>query len=311
MSANCPLCYSGNIALITNRLRFDKKADVYSCKNCTLVFLDQNSFSFPKNFYEVDYHQTYLTHVDPDMLDPQKHFEKMLEASEFWINKIRGLLKGDEEVLDVGCSTGHVMVGIKDAAKNVFGSELSKKEVEYCSVVLGMNVSDAPLRERFSSQRFDLITLIFVLEHIGDPITFLKELKRYLKLAIVVPNIMDPLVSLYAIPEFLKFYYCIEHLYYYSPKTLQLVLDMAGYEGVVESIQEYPIGNHVNWTYRHKPSETLAARAIPPNIQLSSSADDAEWTNFWGDINERYKNYLSSQGYGDRIWAVAKVKNEN
>ena len=62
--------------LLTDRVRFDRVARVLRCNNCTLVYLDQDSFQFPKDFYQHEYHQTYLTHVDPDMLNPARHYRK-------------------------------------------------------------------------------------------------------------------------------------------------------------------------------------------------------------------------------------------
>ena len=74
---DCPLCGQKDAKFITRDLRFEKNADVYECLQCELVFLDQNSFQLPAGFYENKYHQSYLTHVEPDALDPKAYFEKM------------------------------------------------------------------------------------------------------------------------------------------------------------------------------------------------------------------------------------------
>ena len=73
-SVVCPLCGGQNLKLITNNVRFNNKADVQQCEKCSLTFLDQNSFHFPKDFYEKEYHQTYLTHVEPDALNSDVYF---------------------------------------------------------------------------------------------------------------------------------------------------------------------------------------------------------------------------------------------
>ena len=82
MSKNtvCPLCKDSKVNLITDAVRFGKKADVYKCQTCELNFLDQNSFNFPKDFYEKEYHQTYITHVEPDAFNPPVYFEKMKKS---------------------------------------------------------------------------------------------------------------------------------------------------------------------------------------------------------------------------------------
>tara|TARA_B110000444_G_scaffold90697_1_gene85708 strand:+ start:49591 stop:50532 length:942 start_codon:yes stop_codon:yes gene_type:complete len=310
--SNCPLCHSKKTEVFTKQIRFDLDATIYKCTECTLTYLDQQSYNFSENFYETEYHQTYLTHIDPDILDPQIHYNKMIKASSFWIEKIKSLLTRNDNVLDVGCSTGHLLSSIRNSANNIAGSELNHKEIDFCKNVLSLDVSSKPLDERFEEKYFDVITLNFVLEHIGEPISFLKNLKRFLKddgkIIIVVPNIHDPLLSLYNIDEFKKFYFCIEHLFYYSEKTLNDVMRKAGFKTEIECIQEYPISNHLNWIYNQKPSETLNARKISPhiNIKEDNKQDLEKWENLWIDINSKYNAHLKNNGFTDRLWCIGK-----
>jgi len=311
VTKSCPFCGSGDTVVLTDRVRFDRAARVLRCSNCTLVFLDQESFRFPKDFYEHEYHQTYLTHVDPDMLNPARHYEKMSAASRPWIERVRRLLSGKETVLDMGCSTGHVLTGIRDRAAQVYGQELSREEIAYCRNTHGLDVSDAPLHERFERGMFDYILLVFVLEHIGEPVQFLRNLKQFLKpdgkFLILVPNVLDPLIQFYRIPAFAQFYFCIEHLFYYSPRTIGDLIAKVGLGGPIDTLQEYPITNHLNWGYRQKPSDTLAARRRVPDIALADEATLPRWEQFWEQVNQAYGAFLASEGLGDRIWCQAGV----
>ncbi len=310
----CQLCNSSDLSLYTEKLRFGNTAKVMRCNNCGIVFLDQNSFKFPADFYESQYHQTYLTHIDSDILDPQKYYEKMKKVSAPWIKKVGDMLTGKERVLDIGCSTGHLITGIQDKASEVYGHELSKKEVDFCKNTLKINVDDKPLKDRFEKESFDIITMIFVFEHIGNPVPFLEEIKSYLKLngklIILVPNIFDPLISLYDIKPVREFYFCIEHLFYYSPETLSKMVRKAGLKAKVDRIQEYPITNHLNWIYHGKPRETLSARSnIPPTDFLNENLKP-EFENFWKETNRNYQERLLKLGYSDRIWCIAEHKND-
>lgn len=306
MPASCPLCASTDNACVTSKVRFGRTASVLRCAGCGLVFLDQESFKFPPDFYEREYHQTYLTHVEPDALDPRKYYEKMVAASKPWCERINSLLQKTDVVLDVGCSTGHVITGIREHAGAVFGHELSKKEVAFCRDVLKLDVSDQPLHERFAPATFDYITLMFVLEHIAQPIEFLRHLKRFLKpggrLIVLVPNVEDALLNFYDIPAFEEFYFCIEHLAYYSPRTISRLFEKAGLDGTIETAQEYPITNHLNWAYRQRPSETLAARRAVPDFALRTPGLEAEWESFWREADARYHEFLGRHGFSDRIW---------
>lgn len=309
MNVVCPLCNSTNTNLIMDTVRFDRKADVHICNDCTLTFINQDTLSLPEDFYEKEYHQTYLTHVEPDALDPDKYYQKMLKATKPWVNRFKEIAKSDDVVLDVGCSTGHFITSIQDSVKKVYGHELSISEVEYCQNKLGLNVSNVPLKERFEPETFDYITMIFVLEHIAEPKQFLNDLSTYLKpdgkFVILVPNIQDALVNFYDIPNFRKFYYCVEHLFYYSQKTMKYLFDQVGLKGDIELVQEYPITNHLNWAYREAPQDTLKARADVPNAKLCDESLMPEWEDLWQQMNGMYTSFLKKHGYGDRVWAVA------
>jgi len=304
----CPLCGKDKSDFITNEVRFGKKADVYHCRACDLAFLNQNSFKFPKDFYEKEYHQTYITHVEPDALNPEVYYEKMKKATKIWADKFCAILTGREVVLDIGCSTGHFIDLIKGKAKKTYGFELNRKEVDFCRDKLGLDVSSQPLQERFKEGTFDYITMIYVLEHIAQPKMFLEAVKKLLKphgrLVVLVPNVRDALINFYNIPEFKSFYYCIEHLFYYTPKSIEKLFDSVGLSGQTEAVQEYPLANHLNWAYRRAPSDTLASRKGMPDIALADNAPVDAWNKLWGQFNELYNNFLKDNGYADRIWSV-------
>jgi 2-polyprenyl-3-methyl-5-hydroxy-6-metoxy-1,4-benzoquinol methylase len=304
----CPLCKQKNTKFITRNLRFKKNADIYECLQCELVFLDQNSFKLPVGFYENEYHQSYLTHVEPDALNPQVYYEKMLKVSAPWANRFIKMLSGGETVLDMGCSTGHFMKMIEGKAGKVCGHDLNIKEVKYCRDELDLDVSSQPLEERFEKGTFDFITLVFVLEHIGNPVAFLRYLKPFLKpkgkILIVVPSITDPLVSFYEIPEFRSFYYCIEHLFYYNKKSISLLFDKSGLSGSVELAQEYPLTNHLNWAYRKRPSDSLAARKYVPDVSVEADIKSDSWEELWRGMDDVYRKFLVNNGYADRLWCL-------
>jgi len=313
-TVQCPLCKGTATELITSKVRFGLDADVHVCRECSLVFMDQTSYDFPEDFYKGQYHQTYLTHVEPDALNPRAYYDKMVKSTAPWVERIIPMLKGDENLLDMGCSTGHVMQALKPYAGKVFGNDLNEKEIAFCTGELGLDVSAEPLGNRFPEHSLDVIVMLFVLEHIADPVDFLQYLKRFLKpdgkIVVLVPGITDPLVKLYDIPEFRSFYYCIEHLYYFNENTLSMVFDQAGFVGTIETLQEYPLANHINWSFLRKPSDTLAARKGLPSMELMDGVPEEAWAELWSRFNAMYKQFLAENGYGDRLWAVVGPKGE-
>jgi len=302
-----------NSTLLTDKIRFSQRARILQCKNCSLVYLDQNSVKFPDQFYEKEYHQTYLTHIEPDAFDPKKYFDKMIKVTKIWSDKFKKKLNGNEIILDVGCSTGHFIKNIETNAKKVFGYELSEKEVNFCKKELKLDVDSVPIHKKFKENSFDFITMIFVLEHISDPVSFLKYLKKFLKpkgkFIILVPNINDALLNFYNIPVFKNFYYCMEHLFYYSPQTIKNLFKKTDLNGKLEIVQEYPIANHINWAFKQKPSDVQKSRENIPDILLSNSKFNQEWENLWKNFSNAYKEFLIKNDFGDRIWCEVSINN--
>ena len=190
---------------------------------------------------------------------------------------------------------------------------MSEKEIRFCKKELNLDVDSIPLHKRFKEKSFDFITMIFVLEHMADPINFLNYLKKFLKprgkFIILVPNVNDALLNFYNIPDFKHFYYCIEHLFYYSPQTIRNLFNKTELNGSLEVIQEYPITNHINWGFKKKPSDVQKSREGIPDILLLDTKFKNEWENLWKNFSNSYKDFLIKNNFGDRIWCEVSKNN--
>ena len=73
-------------------------------------------------------------------------------------------------------------------------------------------------------KKYDIVIIVSVLEHVTDPINFLKNLKLLLKnkgkVIIECPSINDPLIKFYDVQEYKNFYYRPVHLNYFNRKHL-------------------------------------------------------------------------------------------
>ena len=112
--------------------------------------------------------------------------------------------------------------------------------------------------QRLINNKYDIITLFHVLEHISDPISLLKQLSALLdingQIIIEVPNIEDALISLYDNNAFQKFTYWSPHLFYFSYLTLEKLI--ARNNLIIKNIefnQRYPLSNHLYWLAFNKP----------------------------------------------------------
>jgi SAM-dependent methyltransferase len=173
-------------------------------------------------------------------------------------------------ILEIGCSSGFMLfplikegyacVGIEPSG--LFGEYLKKQD-------LAVYPSLEALKENEPGITFDLIMHFFVLEHISAPLPFLESQISLLnaggKIIIEIPNVADPLYSIYDIQEFERFYWSVAHPWYFSEASLQYLLDSLGRPYEILLDQRYDLSNHMTWARDGKPggmgryTETLGA----------------------------------------------------
>ncbi len=97
-------------------------------------------------------------------------------------------------LLDIGCGEGFFLFNASSAGYNARGIELSQDAAEYARREFGLDVEARPFEElRLPENRFDVVTLWQVLEHVPHPLAILREVHRILKpgglLALSTPDI--------------------------------------------------------------------------------------------------------------------------
>jgi SAM-dependent methyltransferase len=111
--------------------------------------------------------------------------------------------------------------------------EVSPGPAEYARRSLGAPVFNGTLRAyRAPAERFDLVTMIHVLEHLRDPVGELEHVRSLLapsgSLLVEVPNAEDALLSLFG-----GFYRPLcpgDHVSFFDKPSLERVLRCAGFE---------------------------------------------------------------------------------
>lgn len=134
--------------------------------------------------------------------------------------------------LDIGCSAGHFLAIGKALGWEMAGIESSPVAAQFANEKLGVNVSCGTIESiELPDHSYHSISLFHVLEHINDPRSCLKKLKRALKpnglLAIEVPNVNSLPARLrkqswhgYVLPY---------HLWHFSLAAVTKLLDQSGF----------------------------------------------------------------------------------
>ena len=145
-----------NLIKISNKTR-DKKIAVFKDKVSKIIFLQKY---FPNQKYNSNI-KINLKHLDDD-------FRRVKQFNNYCYKK---------DVLDFGCGWGIFLLNLKKT-RSLTGVDLRKNCLDYIrkkrkKIALYNNLKSL-------NQKFDIITLFHVLEHIPHQINTLKNLKNYL-----------------------------------------------------------------------------------------------------------------------------------
>lgn len=171
--------------------------DVIECKKCQF----KHVVPIPivedlKKIYEDEYYSD----------EKPLYIERMKEDSEWWnlsyddrYDSFEEFLnKNKRKILDIGSGPGFFLNRGKERGWEVAGVEPSKQAFEYSSKQLGLNIYNMFLNENTKNDidRFDVIHMSQVLEHIPDPKGLLdialEKLNANGLICIVVPNDYNP-----------------------------------------------------------------------------------------------------------------------
>lgn len=162
----CPVCRSGNLSDCRG---FDRLRTAI-CNGCGSMFTrDVRSSNDIFKHYAAGY-------GDKRQMDGQRVNARVnrLLLGRFGINLV------GKSLLDVGAGYGLFLAEARDAgARRVAGVELSEAERAYASQELKLEMRN-DLGSLAAADRFDIITLFEVIEHIPEPLEFILSITKYI-----------------------------------------------------------------------------------------------------------------------------------
>lgn len=240
MTRNCALCGSGDAVHLTTKDGFT----VVRCRVCSLVYVgDPPTEAELARFYSAEsgYHAERIAAADTPADD---------------LTEARGNLRllsrhrRGGRLLDVGCSTGQFLRVARDAGWEASGLEYSDATARVARERHGLDVRTGALDARaLAGQRFDVITLWDVLEHLPEPRQALIALRGAVGddglLVIKTPRVdgLFPALSL-RVARLVGFWRHPEppgHLFQFSRATLERLLRETGFEPAAIHHERIPL----------------------------------------------------------------------
>lgn len=252
----CYLCGGTEMEHLPYKMRYKTKSRPWKCLGCGLVFLHPMMTPDEEaRYYETGYARIYVEEKGTTLTELSKVRRKDAEMYYDWID---GAMSPGANCLEVGCASGYFLELLRSKRYRVAGVEPHVELSAMCKqngMHMMRSIDDA------GSRTFDYIFAFFLLEHLADPIRFLRRASEVCvhkgKIFIVVPNVQDALLSAYDIPAFRDFYFTPAHQFYYSLATLSNLLMKAGLpQHLIHPKQRYDLSNHMHWMMHGKPGGT-------------------------------------------------------
>jgi 2-polyprenyl-3-methyl-5-hydroxy-6-metoxy-1,4-benzoquinol methylase len=141
-------------------------------------------------------------------------------------------------VLEIGCAEGLLLSMLARDGCRVVGVETTDSYAEHARATYGVDVRNLPFEQaEFGAERFDLVVALKVLEHVKDPLAFMRKVGRLLQpggtFYFTVPNALRPDQTPH---EFLA----SVHLSLFTTQSVRRLLAAGGFEPVhVDDAEQY------------------------------------------------------------------------
>lgn len=232
----CPLCAGRRGIPIAVGTRHGIPAPTVMCRDCGMVF--QNPIPTEAaldEFYRERYREMYSGSSTPD----DDFLAEQRERGRVILRRVGARLSPGNSVLDIGCGPGAALEPFRDAGFRVAGLEPGPYG-EWGARNLGLDVKTAGIDALVSeTERYDLVVLSFVLEHLRDPVDALASVARVLApggfVHIEVPDLLGNHGRL-------SDYVHLAHISYFTPTTVMAAVMRAGMRpGPVDAAGRYSL----------------------------------------------------------------------
>jgi len=135
-------------------------------------------------------------------------------------------------ILDIGCATGALLASLRDRGWSCTGAELCDPSAEYARRVRSLDVRSNPIEKAgLPDNSFDVIHASHLIEHLNDPRSFVRTVRRLLKpagtLLVSTPNINGFQARVFGSGWRSAIF---DHQYLFSRRTLEALLVSEGFK---------------------------------------------------------------------------------
>lgn len=299
----CENCGSNQFSTLCE---WNNLSKVVQCGHCGLQFVNpMPNKEYLDQLYRQDgegdpYYQNYILERTDRRNSYNKQYHRRLKLIEKYS-------RGKGKLLDIGCGGGFFLKTAEERGWDPHGIDIVPGFVKFARDELQLkNVNRCSLEElEYENHFFDVIVLWDLIEHLPHPSNFLKTLNRLLRpdglLVIWTPNARNAAW----LKENWFGYQPLQHLYFFSPATLNQILQSTGFHLVYKNTNRAKKGfftSPQNNPYR-KPDRPLN-----------------RFDKFFGGMKRDFKNFINPinyisplldwAGFGFNLYVIGKKTGE-
>jgi SAM-dependent methyltransferase len=282
----CPLCEQQLSELLSTTDRHGRPLRTIICRGCGLVRIDPMPDSGSlDDFYANDYRLQYKGAWHPR----PKHVYRDTRGAILRARRLLEIYRPGMKVLDIGCGAGFFLHLLRSLSIDASGLEPNRGYADFARNELGIDsIFTGTLHEFAPDNRFDIVTINHVFEHLPDPLAALARMRGLLKdddaIIMEIPNIESTSHAPNRI-----FHY--GHLYWYNPITIHALLQKAGF-GIAD--MAVARGNeHINLVIRLQPETEATTLGILRGMLIGNF----HRVRAIRDRHTRLRHYLSRAPY--------------
>jgi len=171
-----------------------------------------------------------------------------------------------QSYLDIGAANGNMLKSCAEIFDIVEGVEPNYEMSKHIPFMTYDSI------EELEPDKYSMVTMYHVLEHIPNPIEFLSRVRESMStggiLIIEVPHAKDALLTYYDLEEFKAFTFWSQHLILYTRDVLCKILREAGFTSETTfGDQRYNLSNHMYWLKERKPGGQYKFRMRAPQLE--------------------------------------------
>jgi ubiquinone/menaquinone biosynthesis C-methylase UbiE len=169
------------------------------------------------------------------------------KAYDLSIQKIRAVLSPEQEVLEIGCGTGIISLGIAPFVKSVVATDISPEMISVAkSKAESLSITNVEFRVcdgyslPYDSQAFDVVLLFNLLHFVKEPAALLHEAHRLLRPSGHLVSATDcyaepvplPLRIGLGVQKLLNWIGFIPFMWYYEKEDIHQLFEQCSFAGV-------------------------------------------------------------------------------